>query len=212
MIGPLDAPRLRLPTTPDRGHPSMQFPTDTKRSLRVGAVVLLAPLVVYGMVRPLVSSDAAGLAIAGAIPVLYSIGLAIGRHRIDLFALVSAIGFSVACLVSLLTGGSSLPLKLHEALITFTIGLVLLVAAVIRRPLPIAHLLRVPSPTKQINSSLGAMIGGFLVLHALLHLMLAVSLSTSSYLVASRLVNWGTVGLGVLGLSAYLRRVRDLER
>ena len=50
------------------------------------------------------------------------------------------------------------------------------------------------------------MIGGFLVLHALLHVALAVTLSTTSYLVMSRIVNWGTIAVGVLCLSAYLRR------
>ena len=53
------------------------------------------------------------------------------------------------------------------------------------------------------------MIGGFLVLHALLHLALAVSLSTSSYVVASQVVEWGTLAIGALGLSAYLRHLRE---
>jgi hypothetical protein len=52
------------------------------------------------------------------------------------------------------------------------------------------------------------MIGGFLVLHALLHFALAVSLSTSSYLVAGRIIDWSTVVLGILALAAYLRHTR----
>lgn len=44
-------------------------------------------------------------------------------------------------------------------------------------------------------------------LHALIHIALAVSLSTSSYVVASRVVDWGTIALGVLGLGAYRRHV-----
>lgn len=68
-----------------------------------------------------------------------------------------------------------------------------------------------PSRTKQIDSALDAMIGAFLVRHALLHLMLAVSLSTSSYLVVSRVVNWGTIALGVLGLSASVRHLRNIQ-
>jgi hypothetical protein len=180
----------------------------TKSSLRRSALILLAPVVVYAIVRPLVASDAVGLAVAGAIPILYSILLAIGRRRIDFLVLLTAVGFAVACLASLLAGGSSLPLKLHEAIVTFAIGIVLLIATLIRRPIPLGHLLHVPSPTKQIDGSLGAMIGGFLVLHALLHLTVAVSLSTSSYLVLSKVINWGTLAVGGLALSAYLRRAQ----
>lgn len=58
------------------------------------------------------------------------------------------------------------------------------------------------------RAALGAMIGGFLVLHALLHLALAVSLSTSSYLVVSRVVDWGTIAVGALALSACVRHLR----
>jgi hypothetical protein len=92
---------------------------------------------------------------------------------IDPSALLSAVGFSVACLVSALSGGSSLPLKVDEAVITFGI----------------------------------VAVGCFLILHALIHIALAVSLSTSSYVVASRVVDRGTIALGVLGLGAYRRHV-----
>ena len=180
-----------------------------RAALRRTALIMLAPVLAYAIVRPLVGSDALALGIAGAIPVVYSIGLAAVRWRIDPLALLTAIGFSLACLASVLAGGSSLPLKLHEAAITFGIALVTLVAVVIGRPLPAGRFLRVPSATRAIDSALGAMIGGFLVLHALVHLALAVSLSTGSYVVASRVVDWGTLAIGALGLSAWLRHLRE---
>jgi len=179
-----------------------------RAALRRTALVMLAPVLAYGLVRPLVESDALALGIAGAIPVVYSIVLAVVRRRIDPIALVTAIGFSLACVVSVLAGGSSLPLKLHEAAITFALGLVMLVAVLIGRPLPVSRALRVPSATKAIESSLGALVGGFLMLHALLHLVLAVSLSTSSYVVVGRIADWGTLAIGLLALSAYVRRLR----
>jgi hypothetical protein len=190
-------------------EPPLPMPMPSKRALRRASVLMLAPLVAYALVRPQVSSDALGLAIAAAIPIAYTIFHALVRRRVDPVAGLSAIGFSLACAISVLTGGSSLPLKLHEAFITFGVGLMLVVAVLIRRPVPIARLLRVSSSEEHIDSSLGAIIGGFLVLHALLHLALAVSLSTSSYLVAGRVIDWGTVVLGVLGLAAYLRRTRS---
>lgn len=193
------------PTHPVSSAPGIAL---TRQSFRRSVLVLLAPVAVYAIVRPMVSSDAVGLGIAGALPILYSIVLAIGRRRIDYLVLLSAVGFSLACVVSLLAGGSSLPLKLNEAMISFVIGMVLLIATLIRRPIALGQLLRIPSPTKQIEGSLGAMIGGFLVLHALLHLMLAVSLSTSSYLVLSRVIDWGTLAVGFLAFRAYVRRAR----
>jgi hypothetical protein len=180
----------------------------SKHSLRRAALLTVFPLAAYALARPLVSSDTPALAIAAAVPILYSIVLALLRRRMELFAVLSAVGFSLACLISVLTGDSSLPLKLHEALITFTVGLGLLIAVLIRRPLPVARLLRVRSPDPQLDSSLGALIGGFLVLHALLHLALAVSLSTGAYLIAGRAINVGTIAVGALALSAYLRRTR----
>jgi len=188
------------------------FPRN-RAALRRTALIMLVPAVAYGLVRPLVGSDALALGIAGAIPVLYSIVLAAVSRRVDPLALMTAIGFSLACVASVHAGGSSLPLKLHEAAITFGIGLVFLVAVVIGRPLPAGRILRVPSARKAIDSALGAMIGGFLVLHALLHLALAVSLSTGSYVVVSRVVDWGTIAVGALAVSAYARhlRARDSE-
>ncbi len=168
---------------------------------------LVVPLIVYAIARQFVSSSTVALGIAGAIPVLYSIVLAVVRRRIDVFPLLSGVAFSAACVISVLSGGSSLPLKVDEAVITFGIGVVLLIAALIRRPIPIAKLLRVHSPTKQMDGPLGVAVGGFLILHALLHIALAVSLSTSSYVVTSRIVDWGTIALGVLGLGAYRRHV-----
>lgn len=180
-----------------------------KSSLRRAVLLLAAPAGVFAVVRPLVSTDALALAIAAAGPIAYSVGLAVIRRRIDVLALVSAIGFAIACIVSASTGAGSLPLKLHEAFVTFAIGIVLVLAVLIGRPLPIARLLRVPDSSPRDDTSLGAAIGGFLVLHALLHVGLAVELSTSTYLVAGRAIDWATIALGVLGLSAYRRGLRN---
>jgi hypothetical protein len=158
-----------------------------------------------------VTSDAVALAVAGALPIGYQVVLVIVRRRIDVWALVSGLGFAVGCLVSLLAGGSSLPLKLHEAAVTFVAGLVLLGAIVVRRPVPLGRLLKVPGADRRLDTTLSVLVGGFLVLHALLHVTLAVLLSTSTYVVAGRLINWATIGLGAAALYGYLRRARKRE-
>lgn len=56
------------------------------------------------------------------------------------------------------------------------------------------------------------MIGAFLLLHSLLHFALAVSLSTHSYLIAGRIIDWSTIALAALALSTYLRRMRAADK
>jgi intracellular septation protein A len=171
-------------------------------------MVPAVPLIVYFAVRPFVSSDAAGLAIAGAVPLAYTIALLLVRRRIDLWAVLTSVGFALGCVTSLLADGSSLPLKLHEAAVTFLLGVVLLGAVLARRPLPVGRVLKVPHADRGLDASLSVMIGAFLVLHALLHLALALILPTATYLVAGRVVDWATIGCGALCLYSYLRRLR----
>jgi len=183
-------------------------PRSTRTSMARALLVMGVPLAVYFAVRPAVSSDAIALAIAGAVPLSYELVLVIWFRRVDLLAVVSSVGFALGCLASVLAGGSSLPLKLHEAAVTFVLGIVLLVAVLVRRPIPIGRRLHVPDATRQVDQTLGVMVGGFLVLHALLHVALAVSLSTTDYLLAGRAVNLSTIAIGALCLFAYLRRAR----
>ncbi len=172
------------------------------------AVVVLGPALLYAAVRPAVSSDAVGLAIAGALPLLYAIVLALWRRRMDALAVLSGLGYGLGCLGSVLSGGTALPLKLHEAGFTFALGVVLLVAILIRRPLPLGRLLRLNQPSPAQDTTLGVLVGGFLILHALVHVVLAVTLPTASYLVVSRIVGWGTIVVGAGCLSLYLRGQR----
>jgi hypothetical protein len=185
---------------------SVPFRKATPKLIASIVVNVVAPALVYLLIRPSVSSDSAGLAIAGAIPVIFIVVTLLWQRRVDFLALVAAVGFGMGCLASVLLGGNSLPLKLHDAVVTFSAGMILLCAVLIRRPIPLGRLLRVPDATKQLDASLGAMIGGFLVLHALLRLTLALTLPTSTFVVTSRAVGWGTIAVGAFCLRPYLRR------
>src|ERR1700756_1342629 len=85
-----------------------------------------AGLVAYFAVRPFVGSDTAALAIAGAVPAAYTTAFVLLRRRVDPWSLLNAIGYALACVVSLLAGGSSLPMKLPEASVAFLAGMILL--------------------------------------------------------------------------------------
>jgi hypothetical protein len=173
-------------------------------------VLALVPLIAYFVIRPHVISDTAALALAGAIPAIYSISVALVRRRVDLWGLVTSAGFAVSCIVSVLTGGSSLPLKLPDAAITLILGLALLAAIIVGRPLPIGRLVKVPLADRRIDAILGSLIGAFLILHALLTVALALLLPTASYLTAARAVNWLFIGMGMLSLWLYLRHLRQI--
>ena len=164
---------------------------------------------VYFVVRPAIGSDAAALAIAGTVPAAYAIVALMVRRRVELWAVLTAVGFALGCLASLLAGGSSLPLKLHEAAVTFVAGVVLLVTALVRRPLPVGRVLKVPQATRAVDAALSVMVGGFLVVHALLHLALALTLSTAAHLTAGRVISWATLAVGAMCLYGYLRRLRQ---
>lgn len=71
-----------------------------RAALRRAALMMLLPLAVYGVATQFVSSSALALGIAGAVPVGYSIVLAVARRRIDRVALLSAIAYSLACVAS----------------------------------------------------------------------------------------------------------------
>lgn len=164
--------------------------------------------VAYFAVRPFVGSDTAALAIAGAVPAAYTIAFVLLRRRVDPWSLLNAVGYALACVVSLLAGGSSLPMKLPEASVAFLAGMILLGAVLARRPLPVGRLLKVPHADQRLNATLSAMVGAFLVLHALLTLALAMTLPTATYLVAGRAVNWAAIAAAGLSLYGYLLRLR----
>jgi hypothetical protein len=168
-------------------------------------------VIVYFAVRPAIGSDAAGLAIAGAVPAAYTVAAVLLTRRAELWAAATAAGYALGCLASLLAAGSPLPLKLHEAAVTFLLGVVLLGAALVRRPLPVSRVLKVPRADRAADTALSVMTGAFLVLHALLNLALALTLPTADYLTAGRAVSWATLAVGALCLYGYLRRLRRGE-
>ena len=183
----------------------------SRRQRQQAAQLLLvsaAGPVAYFAVRPFTGSDTAALAVAGAAPAAYSIAFALLRRRMDPWSLLNAAGYALACAVSLLAGGSSLPLKLPETFATFLAGMILLATVLARRPLPAGRLLKVPHADRRLNATLSAMIGAFLLLHALLTLTLAMTLPTATYLVAGRAVNWAAIAAAGLSLYGYLLRLR----
>jgi len=198
----------RAPAGPAAGASGPRHDNGGRRKALRALAVPAGSVIVYFAVRPAIGSDTAALAIAGAVPAAYTIVMALLRRRAELWAAATTVGYALGCLASLLAAGSPLPLKLHEAAVTFLLGVVLLGAALVRRPLPVSRALKVPRADRAVDAALSVMTGGFLVLHALLNLALALTLPTAAFLTAGRAVSWATLAAGALCLYGYLRRLR----
>jgi hypothetical protein len=135
-----------------------------------------------------VSNDATALAIAGAIPIAWTLARLAWQRRLDPIGAVSALSFGVALLVSLVLGGNALVLKLHEAPLTGAFGLVCLISVAVRRPL-LPAVLRLFGRTNQTTirqaTTATLVVGATLLIDALTRVMLAVTLPTSVFLAVS---------------------------
>jgi MFS family permease len=180
-------------------------------SILLNAIV---PVALYVLLRFLGATDLVGLAVAAAIPVLGTFASWIRRRRVDLIGALAALGFAIALAGAILLGGNTLLLKTHALLLTGPFGLVLLVSALIGKPLllPVVQLL---IPTKlarsgvleKISSNPAARrkitiasiaIGLVLVGHAVLEVSLAMALPTNTFLIVSKVFTWTTIVVTVI--------------
>jgi hypothetical protein len=175
------------------------------------AVVLLViaiPILVYRLVRPHVGSDTAALAIAGIVPAASVVVRAVVRRRIDPIGTIGLAAFAAALLVSVLTGGSSLPLKLRDSVVTGALGLACVASIAARRPLVgVALRLLGRDPGDRPMHAVTAIAGGTLFVHSAAHAVVALTLPTATYVVAARLVGIPVYAAG-FGLVLLYGRLR----
>ncbi len=106
------------------------------RRVAVATVVAgIAPVVTYAFVRPRVESNAVALAVTFAVPVAWAGLAALWQRRLDLDGSLTIGAYGLALIVTVLSGGSALPLKLHAAAETGAVGVACLVSVALRRPL-----------------------------------------------------------------------------
>jgi hypothetical protein len=106
------------------------------RRLIVSTIVAgVAPVITYVLVRPRVPSTAIALAITFAVPVAWAALSASWHRRLDLDGALTIGAYGLGVIVTVLSGGSALPLKLHSAAETGVLGMACLVSVALRRPL-----------------------------------------------------------------------------
>jgi hypothetical protein len=169
------------------------------------------PVAVYFLLRPHVGSDAIALAIGGALPAAWTAARLAWYRRLDPIGVIAVLSFGVELLVTVLSGGNALALKLHEAPLTGAVGFACLVSVAVRRPLlPTVLKLFGRSGQATIRRAAAAtvVVGATFLTDAVTRVVLAVTLPTSTFLVVSREVSWAILGVGLV----LLWRIRRLGR
>src|SRR5262245_345000 len=107
-----------------------QRPVPQRPSLRmlVPSVLinLVAPIVCFFVTPPFLPNDTVALAIASAIPVVRTLYVWAVRKRLEPIGALAAVALILAVALSAVWNGGSLPIKLHEAMLTCLLGLVCL--------------------------------------------------------------------------------------
>jgi hypothetical protein len=126
----------RAPNEVSRGARRSRLAHVVARRVIVSSIVAgVAPVVTYVVVRPHVESTAVALAITFAVPVAWAALTASWHRRLDLDGTLTIGAYGLGLVVTVLSGGSALPLKLHSAAETGVLGVACLVSVAFRRPL-----------------------------------------------------------------------------
>jgi hypothetical protein len=179
----------------------------------------VAPLLAYYLIHSHVRSSALALALAGAIPVAYTLVMLAVRRRLDPLGVVSVVTFGIGVLVSWASGGSPLAIELQDPGTTGLIGIAFLVSVAVGRPLhPV--LLRLlgrgdaryagiaSRAQRQTSMMVTAIIGLTLTARAIALTILALTQSTTAYVTLQHPVGLPFLGLGFAALVCYRRRLQ----
>jgi hypothetical protein len=187
------------------------------------AVNFVVPLLAYYLLERHVGSSALALALAGAIPVAWTLGGLAVRRRLDPLGAASVILFAISVLISWATGGSTLALELQDPMVTGPAGIACLVSVAIGHPLhPI--ILRLLGRGNAAYTDIAARVRGrtamftttvlglTLAVHAAALTVLALTQSTNTFVALQHPVGLPPVALGLGSLYFYHSRLRARQR
>ncbi len=190
---------------------------------------LLAPVIAYVVLDRVLHNGLLALAIVEVIPVLWWLGYGLAHGRLDPIALATAIVLLAALAVSLADGGSATPLKLRRGVVTGTLGIACLASVLGGRPL-LPYVIRLveyawpgsarvsrivrPYAGGRPAAVLTSIVGVTLLVDAVVQVTLALSVSTTVFLLASKLCRTGIFvsGLALCWWYASRRAVPDSDR
>jgi hypothetical protein len=178
-----------------------------------------APLGAYYLIHAHVRSSALAFALAGAIPVGYTLVMLAVRRRLDPLGVISVVTFGISVLVSWACGGSTLALELQDPALTGAFGIACLVSVAIGRPLHpvILRLLGRGNPRyaqiadrAQTRTSMvtTAILGLAITGRAAALAVLALTQPTGTFVALQHPVGLSILGLGLAGLFCYRHRLQ----
>jgi hypothetical protein len=193
----------------DRGGPSPAV-----RRLTLGAGIVL-PVTAYVVLKATTHNTTDALAVTETIPVVWVLAGGLLRRRLNPIAVIAAVVLGSALVITAVTGGSALPLKLRRASVTGPLGIACLLSVAIHRPLlpALLQLVARSVPARATGlvdrlhrgiaenraSVLTAIVGITLLADAVAQVTLALTVSTTVFIGTSRLAR---IILAAAGLTA----------
>lgn len=178
---------------------------------------LLIPLAAFAVLAQTLASATTALAISEALPLLWVIAFAVWRRRIDWIALVPIAAFALALALTIALGGSSLPLELRRAVFPGLLGFACLASIAAGRPLlavlagraerPHGRDLETPRARRAL-ATVTAIIGVTCVTDAGAQVVLALTVSTTTFGLVARVASYAIIGSGLAVCGLYVRSVR----
>jgi hypothetical protein len=204
-------------------------PPDRQAALRALAglaslvISFIVPLLSYDLIRPHVGSSAMALALAGAIPVAYTLAILAATRRLNPVGVVGAVSFGIGVLVSWASGGSPLAIELQDPALFGALGIAFLTSVAIGRPLHpvILRMLGRGNPRytdiasraeRRTSMVITTVLGLTLLAHAAAIAVLALTQSTSTFVALQHPVGLPIFALGVGGLFFYRSRLQARQR
>jgi hypothetical protein len=188
------------------------------------AVNLVAPVVAYHLIRPHLNSSALALAVAGVIPVAYTLAVLAVRRKLSGLGVVSVALFGIGVLIYWATGGSTLATELQDPVEFGLVGVVCMVSIIVGHPLHQVILRAMGrsnaryTQTAERAAASGsstvatAIIGLAFLGHAIAVAILALTQTTSTFVALQNPVGLPFLGLGVLGLFIHGSRQQARQR
>ncbi len=182
------------------------------------------PLAGFLVLRQALSNATGALAISDAIPLVWLIAFGIWRRRVEPVGLVAVVVFALAIVLTIALGGSALPLELRRSVFPGAVGLACLLSVAVGRPLLSvaaaklgdARPQQMAEPRGKLQTRdthktltvLTAICGITGVADAAAQIVLALTVSTTTFAEAARIASYTIIGGGLAVCAVYLRLVR----
>ena len=202
----------------------MSSPPQSRRLPHRLLAGLALPVIAFLVLLKLIGNATGALAVTEAFPVAWVVGYAIWRRKVEPIGLFVVVGFALALGLTFVFGGRPLPLELRRSWFPGVVGLACLISLALRRPLLLAAADKVggahreeaagagrdlDSPgARRTLSTLTAIIGVTGTADAVAQITLALTVSTTQFVVLARIASYTIIGSGIAVGALYVRHVR----